>query len=153
MSHARDSRKTHLSVSFSEHEQPVDESEVLIVPMTAYDLVLGLPWFKARNPEIDWEAGKLHSLQRRQPQPNNYGKEVSPSETGPDIQTLSATAFETYDLRRSLSHISPQIGRMQGLLGATTGGHPSHGELQIHTRGADKAGRSSGSSCGRRVQA
>jgi hypothetical protein len=92
MSHARDSRKTRLSVSYFEHEQPVDESDVLIVPMTAYDLVLGLPWFKTRNPEIDWEAGKLLSLQRRQP--NNHGKEVSPTETGPDIQTLSATAFE-----------------------------------------------------------
>jgi hypothetical protein len=61
-SHAKGSRKTRLSVSYFEHEQPVDESDVLIVPMTAYDLVLGLPWFKARNPEIDWEAGKLLSL-------------------------------------------------------------------------------------------
>jgi predicted aspartyl protease len=65
MSHAKDSRKTRLSVSYYEHEQPVDESEVLIVRMTAYDLVLGLPWFKAGNPEIDWETGKLLSLQRR----------------------------------------------------------------------------------------
>jgi hypothetical protein len=95
MSYARDSRKTRLSVSYFEHEQPVDESDVLIVPMTAYDLVLGLPWFKARNPEIDWEAGKLLSLQRRQSQPNSHGKEAS-RETGPDIQTLSATAFEDW---------------------------------------------------------
>jgi hypothetical protein len=94
MSHARDSRKTRSSVSYFEHEQPVDESDVLIVPMTAYDLVLGLPWFKTRNPEIDWEAGRLLSLQRRQPQLNRHGKEVSPTKTGPDIQTLSATAFE-----------------------------------------------------------
>jgi hypothetical protein len=99
MSHTKDSRKTRLSVSYFEHEQPVDESEVLIVPMIAYDLVLGLPWFKARNPEIDWEAGKLLSLQRRQPHPNNHGKEVLPTETEPDIQTLSATAFEDYVLR------------------------------------------------------
>jgi hypothetical protein len=40
-SHVKDSRKTRLSVSYFEHEQPVDESDVLIVPMTAYDLVLG----------------------------------------------------------------------------------------------------------------
>jgi hypothetical protein len=93
MSHAKGSRKTRLSVSYFEHKQPVDESEVLIVPMTACDLGLGLPWFKTRNPEINWEAGKLLSLQRRQPQPNNHGKEVSPRETGPDIQTPSATAF------------------------------------------------------------
>jgi hypothetical protein len=83
MSHAKDSRKSRLSVSYFEDEQPVDELDVLIVPITAYNLVLGLPWFTARNPEIDWEAGKLLSLQRRQPQPNNHGKEVSSTETGP----------------------------------------------------------------------
>jgi hypothetical protein len=76
MSHARDSRKTRLSVSDFEHEQLVDESDVLIVPMMVYDLVLGLPWFKTSNPEIDGEAGRLLSLQRRQPQPNRHGKEV-----------------------------------------------------------------------------
>jgi hypothetical protein len=178
-SHVKDSRKTRLSVSYFEHEQPVDESDVLIVPMTAYDLVLelpwfktakelpwfktakelpwfktrkGFPWFKTRNPEIDWEAGRLLSLQRRQPQPNRHGKEVSPTETGPDIQTLSATAFE--DLRSS-DEVSDTftLGECIGLLGATTGGPSRHDELQIHTLGADKAGRSSGSSCGRRAQA
>jgi hypothetical protein len=148
MSHAKDSRKTRLSVSYFEHEQPVDESEVLIVPMMAYDLVLGLPWFKARNPEIDWEAGKLLSLQRRQPQPNSHGKEVSPTETGPDIQTLSATAFEDLCSSDEVSDtFSLTLGECIGLLGATTGGHKS----ELYTPGAYKASRSSGSSCGRRA--
>jgi hypothetical protein len=143
MSHAKDSRKTRLSVSYFEHEQPVDESEVLIVPMTAYDLVLGLPRFKARNPEIDWEAGKLLSLQRRQPQPNSHGKEVSPTETGPDIQTLSATAFEDLCFSDEVSDtFSLTLGECTGLLGATTEGHKS----ELYTPGVDKAGRSSGSS-------
>jgi hypothetical protein len=53
MSHATGSRKTRLSVSNFEHEQPVDESEVLIVPMMAYDLVLGLSWFKTTK-ELPW---------------------------------------------------------------------------------------------------
>jgi hypothetical protein len=79
MSHANDSRKTRSSVSYFEYEQPVDESEVLIVRVTAYDLVLGLPWSEARNPEIDWEAGKLLFLQRCQLQPNNHGKEALPT--------------------------------------------------------------------------
>jgi hypothetical protein len=132
MSHAKDSRQTRLSVSSFEHEQPVDKSEVLIVPMTADDLVLGLTWFKARNPEIDWEAGKLLSLQRRQPQPNNHGKKVSPRETVPDIQTLSATAFRDLCSSDELSHtFSLTLGECNGLLGATTGGHvPS--ELLLH---------------------
>jgi hypothetical protein len=232
-SHVKDSRKTRLSVSYFEHKQPVDESDVLIVPMTAYDLVLGLPWFKTakelpwfktrkelpwfktakelpwfktrkelpwfktakelpwfktrkelpwfktakelpwfktakelpwfktakelpwfktRNPEIDWEAGRLLSLQRRQPQPNRHGKEVSPTETGPDIQTLSATAFEDLCSSDEVSDTFT-LGECIGLLGATTEGPSRHDELQIHTPGADKAGRSSGSSCGRRAQA
>jgi hypothetical protein len=116
-----------------------------------YDLVLGLLWFKTRNPEIDWEAGKLLSLQRRQPQPNSHGKEVS-NETRPDIQTLSATAFEDLCSSDEVSDtFNLTLGECKGLLGATTGGHPSHDEL--NTSGADKAGRSSGSSCGRRAQA
>jgi hypothetical protein len=130
MSHAKDSRKTRLSVSYFEHEQPVDESEVSIVPMTAYDLVLGLPWLKARNPEIDWEAGKLLSLQRRQPQPDNHGKEVSPCETRPDIQSLSATAFRDLCSSDEVSHIfSLTLGECNELLGATTVGHVSSERL------------------------
>jgi hypothetical protein len=124
MSHAKYSRKTRLSVSYFEHEQQVDESEVLIVPMTAYNLVLGLPWFKARNPEIDWEAGKLLSLQRRQPQPNNHCKEVLPTETGPHIQTLSATAFEDLCSSDEVSNtFSLSSGECNALPGATTGTH------------------------------
>jgi hypothetical protein len=134
MSHAKDSRKTRLSVSYFEHKQPVDESEVLIVPMTAYDLVLGLPWFKGRNPEIDWKAGKLLSLQRRQPQADNHGKEVSPRETGPVIQTLSATAFRDLCSSDEVSHtFSLTLGKCNELLGATTGGHVSS-ELLLHPR-------------------
>jgi hypothetical protein len=94
MSHSKDSRKTRsICDCYFEHEQPVDESDVLIVHMTVYDLMLELPWFKTRNSEIDWDAGRLLSLQRRQPQPNRQGKVVSPTETRPDIQTLLATAF------------------------------------------------------------
>jgi hypothetical protein len=121
-SHVKDSRKTRLSVSCFEHEEPVDESDVLIVPMTAYDLVLGLPWFKTatespwfktakelpwfktRNPETDWEAGRLLSLQRRQPQPDRHGKEVLPTETGPDRHCRPRLS-RTYVLRtKSQTH-------------------------------------------------
>ena len=31
--------------------------------MGAYDLVLGLPWFKTRKPEIIWATGRLTLLQ------------------------------------------------------------------------------------------
>jgi hypothetical protein len=53
MMSARDSRKARFLVQYFEHLKPVDESEVLVVPIKAYDLVLGLTWFKTRNPEIN----------------------------------------------------------------------------------------------------
>jgi hypothetical protein len=105
MSHARDSRKTRLSVSYFEHEQPVDESDVLIVPMTAYDLVLGLPWFKTRNPEIDWEAGKLLSLQRRQP--NNTAKRYHQPKPGRTYRHCRPRLSRTYVLwMKSQTHLA-----------------------------------------------
>jgi hypothetical protein len=43
MMSAKDSRKASLLVEYFEHLKLDDESEVLVVPMKAYDLVLGLP--------------------------------------------------------------------------------------------------------------
>jgi hypothetical protein len=94
--------------------------------------VLGLPWFKAGNPEFDWEVAKMLSLQRCQPQPNNNGKEVSPRETGPDIQTLLATAFRDLSLSDEVSHtFSLTLGERNELLGATMEGHVAS-ELLLH---------------------
>jgi hypothetical protein len=62
IAHARESRKTAMTVQYMDHLAPVHEPEVLVVPMRAYDLVLGLPWFKTRKPEIDWATGRLTSL-------------------------------------------------------------------------------------------
>ena len=58
MMSVKESRKASLVVQYFEHLKLVDESEALVFPMKAYDLVLGLPWFKARNPEIDWTKGR-----------------------------------------------------------------------------------------------
>ena len=62
IAHARESRKTAMTVQYMDHLAPVHEPEVLVVPTGAYDLVLGLPWFKTRKPEIDWATGRLTSL-------------------------------------------------------------------------------------------
>jgi hypothetical protein len=40
----------------------VDDPDVLVVPMMAYDHILGLPWFQSRNPEIDGSKVQLLSL-------------------------------------------------------------------------------------------
>jgi len=37
----------------------VDKSEAIVVPTMVYDLVLHLPWFKARNPEIDRTTARV----------------------------------------------------------------------------------------------
>jgi hypothetical protein len=89
-----------------EHLKPVDESEVLVVPMQAHDLALGMLWFTARNPEINWTKGRLTALrtpngpQRAKiaesyhaspaPEPGEGNTNVDPPL---DIQLLWGTAF------------------------------------------------------------
>jgi len=53
MQHAKDSRKTRITVQYLDYLAPEDRSDVQVVPMRAYDLVLGLPWFPKQNPDID----------------------------------------------------------------------------------------------------
>jgi len=130
LAYARDSRKAKLAVKYFKHQlELVNESEVLVVPMTAYDLVLGFPWFRTNNPEIDWEAGRLLSL-RAKCQPDITGEA---SISGPDIQTLSATAFGDLCASDTVSHaFCLTLGECQGLLGATSGGHLKYdGELTL----------------------
>jgi len=62
MMSAKESRKASLLVQYFENLKPGDNSEVVVIPMKAYDLLLGLPWFTARNPEIDWSKGRLTAL-------------------------------------------------------------------------------------------
>jgi hypothetical protein len=62
MMSAKESRKASLWVQDFEHLKPVDELEAFVVPMKAYDLVPRLPWFEARNREINWTKGRLTAL-------------------------------------------------------------------------------------------
>jgi len=54
MQHVKDSQKTRTTVQYLDYLAPVDRSDVLVVPMQAYDLVLGVPPFPKQNPDIDW---------------------------------------------------------------------------------------------------
>jgi hypothetical protein len=54
MQHAKNSRKTRITVQCVDYLAPVDRSDLLVVPMWAYDLVLGLPCIPNQNPDIDW---------------------------------------------------------------------------------------------------
>jgi hypothetical protein len=53
-----------------DHLAPVHEQEELVAPMRAYNLVLGLPWFKTRKLEIIWATGRLTSLRT----PSGHGE-------------------------------------------------------------------------------
>jgi len=143
MAHTSDSRKTAFTVQYMEHLSPVQESEVLVVPMRAYYLVLGLPWFQSRNPDVDWQSGRLLALRTpggaevvavdrvdHQECPGNVpgcmAREEACSEEGggiPDIQILGATAFD--DLLASQQVVGTfflRVGDCTGLLGATVEG-------------------------------
>lgn len=56
---ARESRKIGLNIQYFDYLAGITENDCLVVPMQAYDLVLGIPWFKARDPEIDWQHIRL----------------------------------------------------------------------------------------------
>jgi hypothetical protein len=97
-----------------EHISPFQASKVLVVPMRAYHLVLGLPWFQSRHPDVEWQSGRLLALRtpggtevvavdlvEDQECPGNVpgstAREEACSEVGggiPDIQILGATAFD-----------------------------------------------------------
>lgn len=61
MEHGRDSRILTISGQYFNHVAPVDQPEVLVILMKAYNLALGQPWFRARNRQIDWSENRLSS--------------------------------------------------------------------------------------------
>jgi len=163
MQHAKDSRKTPITVQYMKHPAPVTEPEVLVVPMRAYDLILGLPWFRTRNLEIDWNLRRLTALRSPNgPQPADIlsGEDKPAPEAhetlperdedtpAPDIELLGATPFD--DLlagEEVIEAFALRTGECTGLLGAT---------IEITTLSGEKPRRcmrragSSGGGCGRR---
>jgi hypothetical protein len=136
MMSARDRRKASLLVLYFEHLKSVDESEVLVVPMNAYNLVVALLWFKARNLEIDWTEGQLTALQtpnglqrvkipeadRTSPLPE-CREECTNNEPPPDIQLLGATAFgHLFASEEVVEAFAIRLGDCQGFLGASLEG-------------------------------
>jgi len=137
---ASECQKTAFTVQYMQHISPVQQREVLVVPMRAYDLVLGLPWFQSRNPDVNWQRGQL--LAMRTPPgvevvavdlvdhqecpanvPGSTAREEACAGGGgciPDIQILGTTAF--HDLLASEQVVWTffrRVGYCTGLLGAT----------------------------------
>jgi len=113
------------------------------VPMRAYDLVLGLPWFQSRNPDVDWQSGRLLALRspggvevvavdrvEHQECPGNAPESTAREEVCsaggggiPDIQIHGATAVD--DLLASEQVVGTfflRVADCTGLLGATVEG-------------------------------
>ena len=104
--------------------------------MKAYNLVLGLQWFKVRNPEIDWTKGGSAALQTpNQPQrakhpeaeytspPLKCGEENRNDEHPLDIQLLRAAAFDhLFASEEVIEEFTIPLGECQGLLGVSLEG-------------------------------
>jgi len=133
---AKESRKASLLVQYFEHLKLVDESEVWVVPMKAYDLVLGLPWFKARNPEMDWTKCQLTALRtptgpQRAKIPGadhaspllEHGEGNPNVDPPPGLELLGATAFDhLLASEEVVKAFAIRLGECQGLLGASLDG-------------------------------
>ena len=124
------------------HLVPVDESDILVVKMTAYDLVLGLPWFQRHGPEIDWAWKRLLSLRKAAAShsiggviatsPDQYNSGTTTKSHVTDstrfvkakapisIEMLSATSFEKLLAGPEVSMtVTIRLWQGQGLLGGT----------------------------------
>jgi hypothetical protein len=53
MDHEMDSQKMRITVQYLDNLIPVDRSDVLVMPMQAYDLVLGLQWCSKNIPDTN----------------------------------------------------------------------------------------------------
>ena len=170
MAHLSNSRKTGFTVQYMEHLSPVEESKVLVVPMRAYDLVLGLPWFQSRNADVDWQSGRLLALRTpgaaevvavdladHQECPGNVpgsmAREEACSEGGggiPDIEILAATAFDDQlASEQVIGTFFLRVGDCTGLLQATMEGI-TNGEWD-GPQVLDRRAGNCGGCCGRRV--
>jgi hypothetical protein len=164
MHHAKVSRKTSITVQRMQHLATFTEAEVLVVPMRAYDLLLRLTWFRARNLQIVSNLRRVIGLRspngphaadilggEEKPPPEGHKKlpELPEDTPAPDIQSLRAIRFGNLLASDEVVEASAlRIGEYTGVLGATVGTTTLAG--QKPRRWTQRAG-SSGGSCGRRA--
>jgi len=70
------------------------EKIVFLVMDTAHDVILGLPWFRHRNPTIDWISGKV--TLNPQSAPTTPMQENPQTGTAPRIELISAIELRTF---------------------------------------------------------
>jgi len=144
--HAKDSQIITISVQYLKHLALVDESQVQVVLIKAYDLVLGLPWFWDRNPEIDWSKNSLLSLRNPTGSDTQDTLPTKQEESGVSIELLSATAFDDQLAGEEFTAaFALKIEDCIELLGATVDWTHERGKYPRRLNGR---ARSSGNSCG-----
>jgi hypothetical protein len=131
MMSAKEIRNASHLVQYLKHLKPVDESEDLVIPIKAYDLVLDLPWFRATNPEIDWTTGRVTAVRTTNvpqwgkaphtddpsplPERGNGNTKVDPPS---DIPLLGATTFKhllaSEELVKCIDHMTWSMSRVPG---------------------------------------
>jgi hypothetical protein len=113
LAHARDSRKLSLDMQYLPELALMQEPDVLVVKMTSYDLVLGLPWFERHNPDIDWTRKRLinlrnpanHALAGRYPEHSSVLSGLNP------VNALAGTNSDDAPDNESLSSVHPNEDR------------------------------------------
>ena len=73
---ARESRKLTLKVQYLDYLPRITESDCLIVPMQAYDLVLGIPWFGPGILRLIGKTAAFSAFARRRAKLNYMKDEV-----------------------------------------------------------------------------
>jgi hypothetical protein len=63
LAYTSESQKMASTVWYMEHISPVQQCDVLAVPVQAYDLVLRLPWLQSRYPDDIWQHSQILALQ------------------------------------------------------------------------------------------
>jgi hypothetical protein len=131
------------------HLAPGDESEVLVVPIKEYHLVLRLPWFRAQIPEIDWSKKLLLSLRNPTGSDTQDTLPNMQEEGGVSIELLSATAFDDLLAGEEVTEtFALKIDDCIELLGAMEERTYEKGEYPRRLNGR---ARSSGDTFGRRA--
>ena len=78
---AEDSRKLSLTLQYLQDTTAVDEPDILVVEMKAYELVLGLPWFQRHGPEVGWLKAPIlciNWLSKCGRWPIDFGRKLGP---------------------------------------------------------------------------
>jgi len=138
MQYSKDSQQTRIIVQCLEYVSMVHESDVLVVRMPVWTLLLGLPLFHTRYHDIDWAHHGLTS----QLSPSMSGEEKMAAKTtalasriselkyknvndqligwGPHIQTLGGTTFNNlHTTNEDIPAFAVRIGECTELLEST----------------------------------